>query len=72
MVKAMEKGPSISVLMLFMVNPSFLCVQHTVRREFDVAQARHGIPTFCCCVGLAVSSREAALTVPNVVHQSLQ
>lgn len=61
-VKAVEKGPSISVLMLFMVNLSFLCVQHMSGERLLWLRHRHGVPSFCCCVGLAASSRVAALS----------
>lgn len=66
----MENGPSISVLMLFMVNPSFLCVQHIVRRVCPDS----GVvcpPSVAVLVLLPAPGRQPFL-VPHIVHQSLQ
>lgn len=66
----MENGPSISILMLFMVNPSFLCVQHIVRRVCpDSGMVSR--PSVAVLVLLPAPGRQPFL-VSHTVHQSLQ
>lgn len=75
-VKAVEKGPSISVLMLFMVNLSFLCVQHMSGER--LLWLRHGVvtgtvspPSVAVLVLLQAPGWQPSLA-PSIVQESLQ